>query len=137
MWHHYWYQLLLNYFALCYLGQIKDVQYWLPKSRCHYCNFHEKLEYAHESLCVSKTRPVIRPKKRSRSVRKLKDFSEMTGLAIVLLGGFISGESSRLRPAVSHVNTGFLGGGFFVFRSFGDGWLTRETLTRGLIERSR
>ncbi len=84
----------------------------------------------------TKTSTIIRPKKCSRSVRRLKDFSEMTGLTIGLLAGFISGESFRLRPALSHVSIGclifMLGSSLFVVRLFGDGWLTRETLTRGI-----
>lgn len=95
-----------------------------------------------------KTSTIIRPKKRSRSVRRLlSDFSEMTKLAIVLLGGFLimsgglfrsrgftSGECFRLRLAFGHVVIGFLifvlGSGFPVFRSLRDGWLIRKTLTR-------
>jgi len=69
-------------------------------------------------------------------VRRVNNCIEPTELAIVLHGGLISGESFRLRPAVGHIDIGFfifvLGSGFFVFRSFGDGWLTGKTLTRGM-----
>ena len=45
---------------------------------------------------LKKKSTVIRPKKWSRSVRRLKDSGEMTGLAVGLVAVFISGESFRL-----------------------------------------
>jgi len=113
---------------------------------------HEKLEDTQGSLDDPKTEhhnPFQRriPHEPRRARRLLRDFSELLMRLIVVLGGFllvghsrsgvfISGESFRFRPAVSRAIISFLvfilGGSFSLFSLLGDGWLTRETLTRSI-----